>query len=89
MGNIAKKKRASHVRPSFKPWSKGKIQLVAGSDIKIEIVEDRGPIGYQGRHIVLVRTLESHGVPPRTFEVGADLIKLSRSQTRAEQNGKK
>lgn len=55
-------------------WSAGELATIrfGSSDVPVEIVEDRGPVGISGRRLVRVRIIESEGEVESTFEVPAD-----------------
>ena len=55
-----------------------KVRFSPISAVAVEIVEDRGLIGFGGRRLVRVRYLPSSGDPDSTFEVAADDLVLGR-----------
>jgi len=51
-----------------------------GSTVSVEVVEDRGNVGYRGDHIMRVRVIDGGMSEPRTFEVRADNLTPARSR---------
>jgi hypothetical protein len=47
------------------------------STMPVEVVEDRGRVGYQGAHVVRVRVIDENVPDSETFEVVADDLKLA------------
>jgi hypothetical protein len=68
-------------KPRFRKYFPGERAslLLAGNPIPVEILEDRGMIGREGRRFVRVRRLDDSTDDPSTFDAPASNLTFSES----------
>jgi hypothetical protein len=76
MAKIALASRKKRDR-KYIPGRRGKILFGGAYPVKVEVVEDRGRVGYRGRWIVRVRRIDPIANDDTTFEVPADELILT------------
>lgn len=50
---------------------------LAGRPVRAEVVEDRGPVGWNGRRLLRIRTMNELEEVRETFEIPADEVTLA------------
>jgi len=66
----------SSSQPAPRPIAVGdRVRFMYGDQTTVaEVVEDRGNIGYRGRHLIRIRVVQSD--PSDEFEIAADEVQL-------------
>ena len=64
------RRSARATTPKFLPGARATLAW-GMSPMAVEVLEDRGPVGYRGQHLVLVRTTDRDSLEG-TFEVAAE-----------------
>jgi hypothetical protein len=77
MGKTLIPKTRKAAKPRFAPGQPAMADFGAGQ-IPVIIIEDRGNIGSQGRHLVFVRSNSPNTESDTTFEISADSLILSK-----------
>ena len=77
MAKKSAQKRPRRTGGRLTPGRHGRVRFGGGSEVKVVVVEDRGPVGYTGRRLVRVRYADPEADPASTFEVPADELVLA------------
>jgi hypothetical protein len=83
---MSKRENVKQIRPAprrraLSPGDRAVIHF-GTSAVVVEVVEDRGPVGSRGRHLMRVRRLDGDTVEPEsTFEVAAEELTPVRNGT--------
>jgi hypothetical protein len=71
------RKAAATNGTQFKPGSRVRLPTAGKSSLLLEVIEDRGNIGWQGSHILHVRRISEYPEERDDFEVFADRVILA------------
>jgi hypothetical protein len=63
--------------PQFRVGSRVRLPSAGGGSLLLEVLEDRGNVGWQGSHILRVRRISEYPEERVDFEVVADSVTLA------------
>ena len=76
------KNKPSGQRKSLAIGQRGIVRF-GNSTMQVEVIEDRGPIGFRGARLVRVRVIQPASEADTTFEIPADAVHTPRSRVAA------